>query len=149
MNEEKDRRSIYGRVDTEKALDLKSRGLSYQDIASIMQVSKQAVYQKIARLLPNPSDLQAYKDIRPELFATKQALILEHLNEGVVQQMMTRQPGAAALWFNSLYNNERLERGQASHIEEHRTIVATLDEARERMRQAGLLKGEETPGGVE
>ena len=28
--------------------------------------------------------------------------------------MIDKQPGAAALWFNSLFNNERLERGQST-----------------------------------
>ena len=48
-------------IDLNKAIELRSKGLTYQDIAEYFGVSKQAVQHKLQPFMIDP-DLQAFKD---------------------------------------------------------------------------------------
>ena len=100
-------------VDITQAIDLKyNRHLSYDQIAAIQGVTRQAVHQRIKNLLPIP-ETQVFIDHRADIFAHKEMELLSDLTPAKVQKMGGRDliVGAAIL-----YDKERLERGKATEI---------------------------------
>ena len=62
----------------------------------------------------NEQRVAGYKENRSDIFAgLQEKIIVTHLNEEAIKKMPA---SVAPLWFNSLFNNERLERGQATSI---------------------------------
>ena len=101
------------KVDKLRAAELKQGGATYSEIAKLQGVSPQAIHQSIKDLLPT-DETATYKQHRPDIFAGLQSKVLLSLDEADLNLLMSKQPGAMALWFNSLYNAERLERGQST-----------------------------------
>lgn len=103
-------------------------GLSIRELAEKYKVSPQAITQKLSRfqaLVTNPEEVKTYKDNRADLFAAAQQQILDSLTSLSAEEkkaLTLRQPGAMALWFNSLFNNERLDRGQSTNITGYSTM---------------------------
>ena len=98
-------------VDVSSALDLKlNHHLSYEEIARIQGVSKQAIHGRIKNLLP-PDELQTYLTHRGDILAGLQAKILSHLDDERLSKASAYQlVGSAGL----LYDKERLERGMST-----------------------------------
>jgi predicted DNA-binding protein YlxM (UPF0122 family) len=140
-------------VDVNQALDLKyNRHLSYSEIAAIQGVTPQAVHSRIKDLLPLPEQ-QTYSKHKADILSNVQMRVLSYLDDAAMQKMMDKAPGAAALWFNSAFNAEQLERGRPTAIVDVRSMVMTVDAKIEEL-QAVLSRkvrlGEpEGGGGVE
>lgn len=127
------------KVDTLRAAELKQGGATYKEIAAIQGVSPQAIQQSIKDLLPT-EDTETYKKNRPDIFAGLQSKLLLNLDQTDLKALMAKQPSAMALWFNSLFNAERLERGQSTQNVE--TIVQSLSSDRESLlKEIEILKG--------
>lgn len=127
------------KVDTLRALELKQGGATYKEIGQMQGVSPQAIQQNIKDLLPT-EDVTTYKKHRPDIFAGLQVKVLQNLEAADLKALMAKQPSAMALWFNSLFNAERLERGQSTQNVE--TIVQSLSSDRESLlKEIEILKG--------
>ena len=102
--------------DVGKALQLRMRGMSYEDIGKIVGRTKQAVHHRLQPFISDLPALQAYKDYRADLFAAKQAELLLNLTKAKQKDMSGLQMVTA---LGILYDKERLERGQATEIVEY------------------------------
>ena len=109
-------------VNIRKAInDLVLRDMSMAEAGKLQDVSASAICQQLHKV-ENQILVDEYITNRANIYAEKQSKILFHLNDAVLKRITEKQPGAAALWFNSLYNNERLERGQATEIHDTRSL---------------------------
>lgn len=88
--------------------------LSLSQQAKFHNVSKQAIHQLLKRHGVHVDSLEEYKKHRADLFAGKQEMVLHAIDEDVVKKWTDKAPMAAVTLFNSLFNNERLERGQST-----------------------------------
>jgi hypothetical protein len=100
------------KIDIALALDLRMKGLSYQVIADHFDCSKSAVIQ---RLKPYASDLEVDTDVylknRANILANRQAAVLAGLSGEKIEKASARD---LAIVFGTLYDKERLERGQST-----------------------------------
>lgn len=112
-------------IDTEAAIKLKlDNKLSYQQIAAIQGVSKQAIHQKIKDLLPTDTS-RTYQEHRADILASLQAKLIQSIDDEKLKKLPA---GSAILALCQLYDKERLERGQATSISDVdiRAIIASI-----------------------
>lgn len=111
-----------------KVRKLRSKGLTEREIAQATGLSKTAVHHHLSTSI-DPLALEDYKKHRADIFASKASTFVHLLDPESAKRIMEKHPTAAALWFNSLTNQERLERGQSTEIHEvHiRGLAAFLD----------------------
>ena len=105
-----------GKIDEEKFIELFQRNPNIQlrEAAKILGVSHNAVWKAKNRIegIDDVEIVEDFKKTRADIFAAGQAKLLSiWLTDDRIKNM---RAGEAALWFNSLYNNERLERGQST-----------------------------------
>lgn len=121
------------KLDVEKAVRQKvEKGMSYQEIADTQGVCKQAVHAAIRDLVPSPAELKEirrYRDVEADIFAGLRWKILAKLDDATLQNMLEKHSSAAVLLMNSLFNNERLLRGQST------SNVANVHKAIKQLRQ--------------
>lgn len=103
----------YPKIDKVRAAELRQGGATYKEIAAIQGVSPQAIHRSIQHLLPT-EDTAEYRKHKADILANLQSKILLEVSDAPLKDLMSKQPSAMALWFNSLYNAERLERGQST-----------------------------------
>ncbi len=119
-------------VDVSQAIDLKyNHHLSYEQIAVIQGVTKQAIHERIKDLLPIP-ETKVYIDHRADILANIQLKLLSNLDESRLAKASAYQlVGAAGL----LYDKERLERGMstANLASIHADIAALRTQGKEHM----------------
>lgn len=110
------------KIDTEKALELRLKGVSLKDIADHFGTSKQAVHQCLAKFthLIDPDSLRTYRNHRGDVFALKQAAALSAMTDEKLEASSARDLATIA---GILYDKERLETGQST--ENHAVHVLT------------------------
>lgn len=95
-----------------KALEMRLKGLTYQDIADHFHCTKSAVIRRLAPYLDKGElDLEAYKKNRADLMAAKGAMVLAAVTPGKVKKASVKD---LAIAFGTIYDKERLERGQST-----------------------------------
>ena len=113
-------------VDVATALDLRTNHkLTFQEIAKLQGVPKQAIQQRLKPLLPTP-ETKVYQDNRADILSEAQLQLLIQLDPARLKKMSARD---AVISFGILYDKERLERGQSTSIN---TNTAELKLDRER-----------------
>ena len=101
------------KVDRSAALKLKvTNGLTYEEIARIQGVSKQAVHKAIAGLMPT-ADTDIYRSKRGDILAEMQRKILDSID---YQDIKKSPLGSRIVSAGILYDKERLERGLPTSI---------------------------------
>ena len=89
------------------------------EIAELLNVSNQAVYQCLERHKIKPNRLKSYKQHRAEVFAGLQTKIIKHIDERRLEKASAFQlVGSLGL----LYDKERVERGLATEIVSYRAV---------------------------
>jgi predicted DNA-binding protein YlxM (UPF0122 family) len=100
-----------GTVDTSKALSLRlENNLSYQQIADIQGVSKQAIHAALKELLPT-EETNVYKNQRADILANLQTKIIKSIDDADIKKAPF---GSRILAMAQLIDKERLERGQST-----------------------------------
>ncbi len=94
----------------------RSQGLTIEEIAKIIGVSVTAVQLALNKWEIEKEDTSYYLDNRAIIFAGFQHKILKILSEKLMDTSEIKRANLRdlALWFNSLYNNERLERNKST-----------------------------------
>lgn len=116
---------------------MKIGGMTYQEIADIEGVTKQAICKQIAHLIPDKSALDTYKQNRADILAGKQIELLQALTPDKIKEASALQ---LVTQFGILTDKERLERGQSTQNVE--TIVQSLSSDRESLlKEIEILKG--------
>jgi len=94
-------------VDKARAVDLRlNAGLTCQEIADILKVSKQAIHQQLLKLIPT-EHTEIYKNHRADILSHAQLRLLSALTDDKIKKMAGRDLVVSA---GILYDKERLER---------------------------------------
>lgn len=121
-----------------KRTKMKLGGLTYQEIADIEGVSKQAIQQQLTDFVPNLGALETYKKHRADILAAKQVELLHALTKDKIKDASALQ---LITGMGILTDKERLERGQSTQNVE--TIIHSLTNDRDDIaRQIAELKGD-------
>ena len=138
-------------LDKTEALKLRqNKGLTYKQIGAIQGVTKQAIHQALRDLIPTSDQstyIQQFKKIEADITALKRADALSLVDSDTLKRWRDKFPAAFVLWYNSTYNNERLERGQATDIQDVRVLKVDLDLALDRYLELKQVQG--GAGGVD
>lgn len=94
----------------------RAQGLTIEEIAKIIGVSQSAIQLAINKWEIEKEETNYYLDNRAIIFAGFQHKILKILTEKLLDSSEIKRANLRdlALWFNSLYNNERLERNKST-----------------------------------
>jgi len=97
-------------VNIEKAVELRLKGLTYQEIGDYFCVTKQAIQYHLGGLTADELSLKAYKDNRADLLAMKQTELLKTLTPEEIKKI---PPGSRVTCMGILYDKEAIERGHS------------------------------------
>lgn len=101
------------KVDVDKALKLKlENGLTYKQVADLMDVTPNAIYKQIAHLLPD-DETTVYKNKRGDILAKLQKELLKSISADDIKDMPV---GQRLMGYGILFDKERLERNQSTQI---------------------------------
>ena len=114
------------KLDQKKVLDLHARGFSAPEIAQQQGVAHSTVWRFLERMKPEIVAVEEFKKKRADVLARIQAKsldaqerIIDTLDEGLLSALTPSQKSAMLIALNAqsgtLYDKERLERGQSSH----------------------------------
>ena len=98
-----------GRIDIDKAIELRLKGVTLADIGARFGVTKQSAQEALAPYVSAEDiDMETWKKNRADLIAHKGATVLSRLT---ADSLKGASPKDLALTFGILYDKERLERG--------------------------------------
>lgn len=101
-----------GKINLRQAIDLRCKGLSYQEIADYFGVRKQSVHEALQPYgIEMDGSLEVFKEKRADILAGRQMDCLKALTVEDIQKASARDK---AIIFGTLYDKERLERGQST-----------------------------------
>ncbi len=104
------------RVDLVKAIQCRKKGMSFQEIATLQGVSKQAVKQRIDGFLKELGDreeVQAFKEFEVDI---QDAIRLKYTRRMLDDEVVNKTSGKdAAMIYGITYDKSRLERGQSTN----------------------------------
>ena len=104
--------SVGGKIDLSQAINLRIKGLSYQEIADYFGVRKQSVHEALQPYaIQTAGSLEAFKQHRADILAGRQMECLQLLTADDIKKASPRDK---AIIFGTLYDKERLERGQST-----------------------------------
>jgi predicted transcriptional regulator len=121
-------------IPIEDILEYHKRGLTQRDIATLLGITQQSVQERLKNA--NVEGLSRFQDHKDKVFEHKQREIIDSLSGSDIKDMSGLQKitGAAIL-----QDKIMALRGQASTIIEHRSIIADLRDAQDRLRKAGVV----------
>ena len=100
------------KIDLQKAIELRLKGVTYQDIADLFRCSKAAVIQRLKPYVATTDiDTELYIKNRAGILANKQVSVLAELTPEKLEKSSAKD---LAVTFGVLYDKERLERGQST-----------------------------------
>lgn len=100
------------KIDLEKAIELRLKGVAYQDIATFFGCSKAAVIQRLKPYVaPTDIDTELYIKNRAAILANRQVSVLAEMTPEKLERSSAKD---LAVTFGVLYDKERLERGQST-----------------------------------
>jgi len=79
------------KIDIAKAVQMRLRGLTLEEIGNQFDVSKSAVYQKIKKWCPDALDVKVYKDNEADLIAALKSRILTSITDQKLQDSSAYQ----------------------------------------------------------
>ena len=125
------------RIDVNQALKLRfENGLSYNEIAQYMGVSKQAVWERLqpfVRVLRKPGALKTYQDNKANILdATAMQVLMAALDPEKIKQAGVRSLISAWETLNKAY---RLETDQSTENIAHSHVHAVSDDARDKLKK--------------
>jgi IS30 family transposase len=114
------------KLDRAKVLELSEQGLSTADIAKHQQVAPSTIFRFLQQTQPERLALEAFKKERGDVFSRLSAKsldlqekIIDTFDDGLVAALTPSQKSGLLMTLNvqagTLYDKERLERGQSTH----------------------------------
>ena len=119
-----DRRAI--KLDLSRAIQLRTENnLTYQEIADLLGVSKQCVFQGLKRVgITGERDTKSFIERRADILAATQQRVLEHITD---ERLKKASVSELNMLFGTLYDKERLERGKST--QNHATFSTIVAQA--------------------
>lgn len=103
--------SLKVKTPTKKLLELRRRGLSYEEIASLTDLTKQSVWERLKRTELDDLDLVDFRKRRLDLLDSQQAMLLASFDPETIAKAGLLQRVTA---FGIHYGKARLERGAST-----------------------------------
>lgn len=114
------------KLDRAKAVELADQGMSTADIAQHQGVAPSTVFRFLQQTLPERQALESFKKDRGDVFARLaakslgvQEKIVDTFNDAVIGTLTPSQKSGLLMTLNiqagTLFDKERLERGQSTH----------------------------------
>jgi predicted DNA-binding protein (UPF0251 family) len=75
------------KIDLDKALSLRYKGLTYQEIADYFGCSKQAVWERVSPLIQEDIDIKAFIKNEDHVNASKRKLFLQNMTEENIKKI--------------------------------------------------------------
>lgn len=104
-----------GKLDLERVAELRIKnGLSHREIGKMLGVDSSTVCRALKRLGLESDDIdhtKCFKTYRADILASRQLQILENLTDEKLAKASARD---LAIVFGTLYDKERLERGEST-----------------------------------
>jgi predicted DNA-binding protein YlxM (UPF0122 family) len=103
------------KVDKSKALKLRlENNLTYQEIADIQGVTKQAIQSALSKLIPQKDSIEPFKKHRSDIFANTQMKMLNayHNLTDDEQKELVKRRGLVDMGI--IYDKERIESGKST-----------------------------------
>lgn len=94
------------KTDLAKAIELRSKGLTLQDIGNHFGVTKQSIHELFKRHVPYLEVVKEIRNSRADLLTAKGVELLLSLTPDEIKRM---PPGSRATAFGIFYDKERLE----------------------------------------
>jgi len=123
------------KIDLEKAIDYRLKGLTYQDIADIFGCAKQSVHERLQKVIPNVEDVAAYDKHKAKVLSAKELLILNNLT---IDSIKKAPLAAQATAYGILFDKRQLHEGKATANVAHADITRDLQEILTELRNRGL-----------
>lgn len=129
-------KSAHNRIDLDRAIKLRLKGCTYQEIADTFGCNKVSVWERLKKVLPEDTiDIDLYKKHRADIFASDQLRYRNFLTD----EKLAKAPAQTLGWLSAVsYDKERLERGLATENISIRTTVTeirdTIAKAEERLK---------------
>ncbi len=119
-------------IDKNRILELRLKGLTFQDIGDLVGCSRQNVSQIIKKNFPNLDSLNSYKENKDMVFEAKQQEMMYSLDKEKIEKMSGRDAVVSA---GILEDKIRLIRGQATENINIHAEIRKADELQERLKQ--------------
>lgn len=134
--------TVAQQLDTQTAIKLKLDGRSYKSIGEEYGISKQAVQQRISKLIQgiNSDTLKQYNKNEDTILAHAKELVIQHLVKPEVLQKASANN--LAYCFGTLNTHQRLNRGDSTSNQSIQGVVAHHNKVLEEL-TASLAKLEE------
>ena len=94
-----------------RLIELRNKGLTYQEIATIVGRTKQTVHERLQDHIHEIDNLKSFKENKADVLAVQQARILNNLTTEDIKKSSGYQKVGM---FSVLHNQERLERGEST-----------------------------------
>ena len=98
-------------VPISKLIELRSKNLSYDQIAAIVGRAKPTVFERLNPYIKEIDELKSFKDNRGDVLAVHQARLLNSLTPDAIKEC---SPYQRVGMFGILYDKERIERGMST-----------------------------------
>ena len=122
------------RIDLEKAIEMRLKGVSLEDIGKLFGVTKQAVHHKLKPYVDTDDiNVEIWKKRKADILAGKQAAVLSLLTQDDIKKA---SPKDKVVMFGILNDKERLERGQSTS---NVSVLFRVAEEAEKIQQEGVI----------
>ena len=108
-----------------KLIELRNKGLSYNEIAIIVGCSKTNAFERLAEYSNDIDNLKSFKENKADILAVQQSRLLNNLTMEDIKKSSAYQKVGM---FSVLHNQERLERGESTSNIAYADLTGKLDE---------------------
>ncbi len=130
-------------IPIERLIELRSKNLSYDEIAKIVGRAKPTVWERLQPYIKGVDSLDAFKRNRGDVLAVHQSMLLSSLTPDDIKKM---PGGSRYLAVAQLYDKERIERGLSTdnvsvHVVESEALDLDSEIAKLRQLRGQLASG--------
>ena len=124
------------KIPIETIIAYRRKGLSINDIATIVGCSKQNVWERLQTVGYDDVDLDSFNNSRADILAFVQSKLINSLDSDAIKEM---QPYQRVVATGILYDKERLERGKSTsniNVVEVTGTIADLQAQASKLRES-------------
>lgn len=136
--------NVSGTIPLEKIIELRNKNLTYKQIGELLGCSDANICKRLAPFRESLDNLGSFKENRADLLAVYQREILKQLTPDHIKKARLTEITTA---FGTLYDKERLERGQSTENIAYADLSKTREAIAKRIEAFELEHGvkHETP----
>ena len=121
-----------------KLIELRNKGLSYNEIARIVGCSKTNTFERLAEYSNDIDNLKSFKENKADILAVQQSRLLNNLTMEDIKKSSGYQKVGM---FSVLHNQERLERGESTANVSMNVLSGKIDEVASKRKALALELG--------